>query len=159
MNGIVRVAVIVVAAAAVVATGIVVARGAKEASTRLGPDVGAMIDLLGPAPDSVEGSALWGRYKAQREVVVAMRAHLEQLVALDSAFVRDSAYPWSFVQSLRLRPAPPSRVYFTPYEPRMTPSGWYAVADGGLIACAVAVGPDTSIRGAPPGTPVCYSQQ
>jgi hypothetical protein len=118
--------------------------------------VNAAIDQMISPPDTTSGSAYYGRYQAQRAGVMAVRAYLERLVALDSTLRGDSAYPMSFLNASS-QVGTDSRVPIANYAPRMTPNGWFATAEYGWITCAVAVGADTVIRGAPQGEVVCYS--
>ena len=151
-----RILIIAGVIAGLAALGILIGRGARRATA----GVDELLGVLGTPPDSVEGSVLWGRYVRQRASLFAARDHLAQLVALDSTLVRDSTYV-SESQRLTARVHPTNRLpsgeypYQGPYL-RVTPSGWYATVDTWPFQCAVAVGPDTTIRGAPPGTVVCY---
>ena len=154
MNAIMRGVVITAGVAAAAAVGFVVIRQGPQAGAR----VNAAIDRMVTPPDTTSRTAFYGRHQAQREGVMAVRTYLQRLVALDSTLRGDSAYPMSFLDA-STQIGTGSRVPISNYAPRLTPNGWFATAESGWIACAVAVGGDTVIRGARQGEVVCYSTQ
>ncbi len=154
MTGVGRAIVITAAVAAAAGAALVIIRNAQGTGAR----VSAAIDQMVDPPDMTSRPAFYGRYQAQREGVAAARAWLQRLVALDSTLRGDSAYPMSFLNASSLI-VTGSRVTISNSAPRLTPNGWYATAEAGWIVCAVAVGGDTVIRGAPQGEVVCYSTQ
>lgn len=151
MNVLGKVLVAALVVAGIVALGTVVAKRSAAVRGR----VDRAIEQLTTAPDTPAGPALYGRHRAQREAAFAMQAYLRRLVALDST-ASDSMYPLRFQQRAEQLRADPG--IMGPYI-RLTPNGWWATIQSmySTIMCSVAVGPDTTIRGAPSGTPVCYT--
>jgi hypothetical protein len=109
-------------------------------------------------PESVQASAVYQRFGARRKAVEAMRADLLGLVRAESLFTADSGHPTMFLPPAYWPHSTPGS-YFGAVH--LTPHGWYAsivYAPSMTVMCAVAVGPDTSLDGAPSGEPVCRNQ-
>lgn len=154
MNLLGRVLVAAAVFAGIVALGTLVTKRGADVRAR----VNATMDRVVTPADTAEGSALYGRYRAQRDAAFAMRVDLLKLVALDSALAMNSTYNRSIDQMTALFRLSPGNM--GPYV-HVTPRGWWATIQSmySTITCAVAVGADTIIRDAPPGTPVCYGQE
>lgn len=110
---------------------------------------------LATEPESVQDGALQQRFRLRRAAVAAMRADLLKMVRAESLFTADSGYPTSTLLPPYLPLASPGNII---ESPRLTSHGWWTtVYNVNLsIACAVAVGGDTTIGDAPQGQPVCF---
>lgn len=118
-------------------------------------DIATTARQLASEPETVQDAALQQRFRMRRVAIAAMRADLRKEVAAESTFFADSGY---FTYNL------PRAYWFEPGRGntldaiRLTPHGWWTtISNVNLsVACAVAVGGDTTIGDAPPGQPVCF---
>lgn len=141
--------------AVVVATFALVVRPLARHVTGLGGELATTARQLASAPESVQDAAVQQRFRMRRTAIAAMHADLLKKVAAESAFFADSGY---FTDAL------PRAYWFEPgrgnmFEAvRLTRHGWWTtIYNVNLsIACAVAVGGDTTIGDAPQGQPACF---
>ena len=118
-------------------------------------DIATTARQLATEPETLQDAAVQQRFRMRRVAIAAMRADLLKEVAAESAFFADSGY---FSYAL------PRAYWFEPGRGnmlesiRLTPHGWWTtIYNVNLsVACAVAVGPDTTIGNAPSGQPVCF---
>lgn len=121
----------------------------------LGGDIATTAQQLTAEPESVQDAALQQRFRLRRAAVAAMRADLLKMVRAESLFTADSGHPTSTLLPPYLPVAAPGNII---ESPRLTSHGWWTtIYNVNLsVACAVAVGPDTTIGNAPSGQPVCF---
>jgi hypothetical protein len=111
---------------------------------------------LAVEPESAQATAVYQLDRNRRKVLESMRADLRALVRAESLFTADSGHPTMFLPPAYWPQSAPGNMYSAV---RITPHGWHASIYNGSVSigCAVAVGPDTTLDGAPSGEPVCRS--